>query len=220
MSKSIKTVNPLGDWEKLKFFQSGDWEKVHTQVDKSNTFPPRPDWYRALELTQPNDVKIVILGQDAYPSKGHANGLAFSVYPHVKPLPASLRNIFKEYQSDLDYPCPTSGDLSVWASRGILLLNTCLTVEEGKPGSHKDLGWERLAYEIFTKLNEADRPLAFILWGNDAQQFSARIDNPKHLVLKSAHPSPLAASKGFFGSKPFSKAAAHIGVDKSIWKLP
>ena len=215
----IKTVSPLKEWENLKF-----WDYYYSELlgKLGTSFLPYPEErFKALELVAPKDVKVVILGQDPYPTKGHANGLAFSVYPHVKPLPASLRNIFKEYQSDLDYPSPTTGDLSNWASRGILLLNTCLTVEEGKPGSHRNLGWERLAYEIFTKLDGQENPISFILWGNDAKQFAGRITNQRHLLIQSSHPSPLATRHGdFFGSKCFSKAAAHIGVNKSIWKLP
>ena len=217
----IKTVSPLKEWKKLKFWSYYQSDIIPALKAKGNNeLPSYHDRFKALEMVSPDQVKIVILGQDPYSTKGHANGLAFSVYPHVSPIPASLRNIFEEYQSDLGFSKPSTGDLSSWAHRGILLLNSCLTVEEGKPGSHKNIGWERLAFEIFTILNGRNTPIAFILWGTSAGQFAGRIDNPAHLVITSPHPSPFSAGTGFFGSKPFSKAAEHLGVNRDIWKLP
>lgn len=180
--------------------------------------------FKALELTPFNKVKCVILGQDPYHTKGIAHGLAFSVQPHIKSLPPSLRNIFVEYELDLGYPKPRSGDLSLWAREGCLLLNTILTVEEGKPLSHKGLGWEKLTYEILRSLNDKrgttdDDSIVFMLWGKAAQEYRALIDNPRHLVLCAAHPSPLNAKGGFFGCKHFSKTNEFLKDRKIDWRL-
>ena len=203
-------------WKFLKFWKHG-YPEVERYLSKCDSYLPY-DCYAALRLTPFDKVKCVILGQDPYHTKGMAHGLAFSVLPHVKTLPPSLRNIFKEYQSDLDYPPPRNGDLRLWAERGRLLLNSVLTVEEAKPGSHKGIGWERLTFEILTVLNEDDRPKVFMFWGKDAQQFNARISNPKHLLLTAPHPSPLA--KGFLGCKHFSKASEFLNEPKDVWRLP
>lgn len=209
----------MNTWTDLK------WWKNSTEMlrlDKRNTLPPHELWFRAFELTPFDKVKVVILGQDPYPTKGHANGLAFSVNPNVQPLPASLRNIFQEYCADLHLPHPRNGDLTLWAERGVLLLNTILTVEEGKPLSHKGLGWEKLTIEVVRTLSEYRRNLVAILWGNNAQQYRGLIDEDRHKVLASPHPSPLSAGRGFFGSRPFSRANAYL-VSKNIepidWRL-
>ncbi len=161
-------------------------------------------WFNALNTTAPEDVKVVILGQDPYPTPGHAHGLCFSVLPDVRPIPKSLINIFKELQDDLGIS-NTNGHLQSWAEQGVLLLNSVLTVESGKPNSHQSRGWEYLTDCIINELNQQTRPIAFVLWGSYAQKKGAIIDNDKHFVLRSPHPSPLSAYRGFFGSRPFSK---------------
>lgn len=199
-------------WRDLPFFKTDTWKKL-ANLDG---LPRVEDRYKAFDLTPFNKVRVVILGQDPYPTKGYANGLAFSVNPHVRPFPASLRNIFTELTKDLGVPYPATGDLSVWAQRGVLLLNTILTVEEGKPLSHANIGWEKLTYEVIRELSGVSKRIVFILWGNKAQEFAALIGKQHH-IIKSVHPSPLSASKGFYGSKPFSEAQQYVDID---WKLP
>lgn len=167
-------------------------------------YPPESDWFRALELTSFEDVKVVILGQDPYHGEGQAHGLAFSVPLDVK-IPPSLFNIYKELKADLDISPPPNGNLEHWAKQGVLLLNAVLTVEAGKAGSHQGHGWEKFTDAIIRKLDNQQRPLVFILWGKYAQDKAGYIDRKRHLVLASAHPSPLSAHTGFFGSKPFSQ---------------
>lgn len=167
-------------------------------------FPPKNYILRALSLTDYDDVKVVILGQDPYHGIGEANGLAFSVNNGIK-LPPSLINIYKELHSDLGLDIPTTGDLTCWAKEGVLLLNSVLTVEKDKPASHKNLGWEKFTDAIISKVNEKDTPVVFILWGNFAKSKKNLITNPKHLVIESSHPSPFSCNYGFFGSKPFSR---------------
>lgn len=167
-------------------------------------FPEEKNVFTALELTPFESVKVVILGQDPYHGFGQAHGLSFSVQKGI-PLPPSLRNIYKELQEDLGGELPTEGDLSHWAKQGVLLLNTVLTVEEGNANSHKGMGWERLTNRLIESLNELNHPVIFILWGKPAQDKEKLITNPSHVILKSPHPSPLSAYRGFFGSKPFSR---------------
>lgn len=166
-------------------------------------FPPKIDLFKALQLTDYNDVNVVILGQDPYFNEGEANGLCFSVNHGIQ-TPPSLRNIFKELKEDLNID-RTDSDLSDWAKQGILLLNTVLTVEKKKPFSHRNKGWETFTDKIIEKLNEKDSPIVFVLWGNPARSKKALITNNKHMIVESAHPSPFAYYKGFQGSKPFSK---------------
>jgi uracil-DNA glycosylase len=147
---------------------------------------------------------VVILGQDPYPTPGHAHGLCFSVMPEVKPIPKSLVNIYKELEDDLGI-VNSNGNLQSWADQGVLLLNSVLTVEAGKANSHQGQGWEQLTDRIIEVLNEQTSPIAFVLWGAYAQKKGSIVNNPQHLVLRSPHPSPLSAYRGFFGSKPFSK---------------
>lgn len=175
-------------------------------------FPPRP--LRALELTTPEDVRLVILGQDPYHGRGQAEGLAFSVAPGV-PLPPSLRNIFKELQRDLGQPFPTApipgGSLSAWAKKGVLLLNTCLTVEEGQAHSHRGQGWEVLTDALITQVSTGRQRVVFMLWGAPAQAKRALVDETRHLVLCANHPSPLSALRPpipFLGCAHFSQAQA------------
>jgi uracil-DNA glycosylase len=152
-----------------------------------------------------DDLKVVILGQDPYPTKGHAHGLCFSVEPDVKPFPKSLLNIFKEIQLDLGISMPENGNLTRWAEQGVLLLNSVLTVEEGKPDSHKGFGWEKFTDSVIQTINEQKSGVVFMLWGSKAISKEVFIDSSKHLILKAVHPSPLSAYRGFFGCKHFSK---------------
>lgn len=190
----------LGDWADLVFFKDGSLNQIAAQVGK-DILPPPHQTFAALERTQPADTKVVILGQDPYPTPGHAHGLAFSVTPET-PLPKSLKNIFKELNEDLG-TAPSTGDLGFWADQGVLLLNTALTVLPHEPGAHDKLGWSRLAADVLDRL--ADKPRAYLLWGNRAQTAAKSVDPKDNLVLKTAHPSPLSAHRGFFGSRPFSK---------------
>lgn len=168
-------------------------------------FPPKQDVFKALRLTDYDNIKIVILGQDPYHGTGEAEGLSFSVQDGIR-KPPSLKNIFKELKDDLGYDEPESGSLIRWAKEGVLLLNSLLTVEKDKPLSHKKLGWETFTDEIIKKINEKETPVVFILWGAYARSKKVYITNPTHFIIESAHPSPFSARNGFFGSKPFSKA--------------
>ena len=171
----------------------------------SSAYPPPVDRYRALELITPEEVTVVILGQDPYYGEGEAHGLAFSVPQGVK-MPPSLRNIFREVSTDLDVPFPLATDLSRWVKQGVLLLNTSLTVAPGNPGSHANIGWKKITDAIISALANSDRPRVFVLWGKHAQAKRALIPSGKsHLVIETAHPSPLSVYWGFFGSKPFSR---------------
>jgi uracil-DNA glycosylase len=167
------------------------------------------------------DVRVLVVGQDPYPTPGHAVGLSFSVAPEVRPLPRSLANIFRELQSDLDVPAPTSGDLTPWADRGVLLLNRVLTVTPGAAGSHRGRGWEAVTERAITALAERGGPLAAVLWGRDAQSLKPVL-GPVPWV-QSVHPSPLSASRGFFGSRPFSMVndlLVRQGGEPVDWRLP
>lgn len=168
-------------------------------------FPPKQDVFKALRLTDYDNIKIVILGQDPYHGTGEAEGLSFSVQDGIR-KPPSLKNIFKELKDDLGYDEPESGSLIRWAKEGVLLLNSLLTVEKDKPLSHKKLGWETFTDEIIKKINEKETPVVFILWGAYARSKKVYITNPNHFIIESAHPSPFSARNGFFGSKPFSRA--------------
>ena len=174
-------------------------------------------------FTQPFDgVRVLIVGQDPYPTPGHAVGLSFSVAPETKPVPRSLQNIFREYSEDLGHPRPSTGDLTPWAEQGVLLLNRVLTVEPGTPGSHRGKGWEAVTEQAIRALVERDaEPLVAILWGSDARKLAPLlVDVP---IVESAHPSPMSADRGFFGSRPFSRVNAlleEIGGDPVDWKLP
>jgi uracil-DNA glycosylase len=184
-------------------------------------YPNMYDIFNALKLTDYDDVKAVILGQDPYHGAGQAHGLCFSVKQGVEP-PPSLKNIFAELNADLGLPVPQSGELTKWAKQGVLLLNTTLTVREGCPNSHKGHGWELLTDAVIRKLNERDRPVVFILWGANARAKKQFITAPQHCIIESAHPSPLSAYHGFFGSRPFSKANAFLqrnGISPIDWSL-
>lgn len=205
-------MNLVGNnWDEIlkEEYQKDYFKKIVLYINKAYKerpiFPPKNYILRALTLTDYDDVKVVILGQDPYHGVGEANGLAFSVNNGVK-LPPSLQNIYKELKNDLGIPISTSGDLTCWAKEGVLLLNSILTVEKDKPASHKDLGWEQFTDAIISKINMRDKPVVFILWGAFAKSKRKLITNPQHLVLESSHPSPFSCNYGFFGSRPFSKA--------------
>ena len=182
-------------------------------------FPEVDNLFKALDLVAVKDVRVVILGQDPYHGAGQAHGLSFSVKEGVR-IPPSLKNIFTELKTDLNIDVPSSGDLSRWAKQGVLLLNTVLTVEQEKAGSHQKQGWETFTDEIIKIINNNCDHVVFILWGANAQKKAAFVDRSKHLVLESAHPSPLSSYRGFFGSKPFSKTNAWLkkmGKPKIDW---
>jgi uracil-DNA glycosylase len=185
-------------------------------------FPKGSDYFRALDLTPLNAVKVVILGQDPYHGPGQAHGLCFSVQPGVR-VPPSLVNIYKEMQSDLGIPPAHHGFLEHWAKQGVLLLNNVLTVEMGQAASHHGRGWEQFTDAVIALVNAKADPVVFILWGAHAQRKAAAVDTSRHLVLKSAHPSPLSAHNGFLGSRPFSRANAFLeakGRGAIDWALP
>jgi len=176
------------------------------QAYQNNTiYPPKSKVFTAFQLTPYSSVKVVILGQDPYHGPNQANGLSFSVAEEVA-FPPSLRNIFIELQADIGCQSPKNGDLSPWAKQGVLLLNTTLTVQGGAPMSHNGKGWEQFTDRVLQVLNEKPIPIVFILWGRHAQNKVKFIDQNKHFVIKSAHPSPLSAHRGFLGSKPFSRS--------------
>jgi len=167
-------------------------------------FPAGSLWFNALNTTPYEEVKVIILGQDPYPTPGHAHGLCFSVLPQIHPLPKSLQNIYQELRTDSGIE-NTNGCLQSWAEQGVLLLNSVLTVESGKPGSHQGKGWEIFTDRIIAVLNEHIEPLVFVLWGAYAQKKGSIIDANRHFVIRSPHPSPLSAYRGFFDSRPFSQ---------------
>lgn len=177
-------------------------------------YPPKQQVFSAF-TTDLNDIKVVIIGQDPYHGPRQANGLAFSVHPDVQ-IPPSLQNIFKEIHDDIGTPIPNNGDLTRWAKQGVMLLNNTLTVEAHLAGSHRGKGWEVFTQHVIEYLNKNRPHLVFILWGRDARSKKPMIDQTKHFIIESAHPSPLSAYNGFFGSKPFSKCNAKL----KEWNLP
>lgn len=198
------------DWDNIlnKEFEKEYYQKLRTFLDKEyqeKTIYPKPkDIYSALRLTPYKDTKVLILGQDPYHEENQAHGLAFSVNKGIQ-IPPSLLNIYKEMASDINTYIPNNGYLVKWAKQGVLLLNTSLTVEAHKANSHSNKGWEILTDEIIKCLNDKQEPMVFILWGRNARSKKKYITNSKHLIIESAHPSPLSAYNGFFGSMPFSR---------------
>lgn len=189
---------------------------------KKTVFPKGSEYFAALNHTPFDQVKVVIIGQDPYHGPNQAHGLCFSVQPGVKP-PPSLVNIYKELKNDCGINPPHHGNLTAWADQGVLLLNAVLTVEQGLAGSHAGKGWELFTDQIIHELNDKREHLVFILWGSYAQKKGSFIDTKKHLVLKSVHPSPLSAHRGFFGSKPFSKTNNYLkahGIEPINWEIP
>lgn len=184
-------------------------------------YPPAKLWFNALDTTPLDQVKVVILGQDPYHGPNQAHGLSFSVSKDVR-IPPSLINIFKELHNDLGIEPASHGNLNAWAEQGVLLLNSVLTVEAHKAGSHQNKGWERFTDAVIKLVNEQPRPIVFILWGAYAQRKASFVDESRHLVIRSVHPSPLSVHKGFFGTKPFSKANNFLqenGITPIDWGL-
>lgn len=215
------------DWDELlaPLFQESWFRALTSRVKEAYAqtpcFPPIHSVFHALRLTAYRDVRVVILGQDPYHQNGQAMGLSFSV-PEGVVFPPSLQNILSELQSDLGVRRPQSGDLTKWAKQGVLLLNAVLTVEENKPTSHAAFGWTRFTDAILELLNRKNDPVAFVLWGSFARSKKPLLTNPHHLILESAHPSPLSAYRGFFGSKPFSKCNSFLiqaGLPPIDWEL-
>lgn len=205
----------IGAWEALlsPVMEQDGCRRLEDRVEAAyagdrTVYPPREDLFTALRLTPPEAVRCVILGQDPYPGEGQAHGLAFSVRPGVA-LPRSLRNIYRELETDLGLPCPDTGSLIPWAEQGVLLLNSTLTVYAGQANSHQNWGWEAFTTGLLAALAAQPRPMAFVLWGNYARKKGeqARVGESGYprLVLCAPHPSPLSASRGFFGSRPFSR---------------
>lgn len=205
------------EFEKPYFKELGNF--VRTEYLKNKIYPAPKDILRAFELCPFDKVKAVILGQDPYHGPRQANGLSFAVHKNIA-IPPSLKNIFKEIESDLGIKPKASGDLTRWAEQGVLLLNATLTVRASTPGSHQKKGWEEFTDAVIKKLSDRREHLVFMLWGNYAKNKGAIIDRKKHLVLESAHPSPFSADSGFFGNKHFSKANGYLkekGLEEIDW---
>lgn len=200
--------NIENDWntlfyiEKQKDYFGNLMSFLEQEYKQFNIYPCREEIFNAFKITPLKNVKVVIVGQDCYHEEGQAMGLSFSVRDGVK-IPPSLRNIYKELEAEGFHPDTSTGNLTKWAEQGVFLINSCLTVREHEPNSHSGKGWERFTDEVIKALSYDDNPKVFLLWGNYAQKKSSLIKNPKHLVLKSAHPSPLSASRGFFGNNHF-----------------
>ena len=202
------------------------FKKLEAFVDEersvASVYPPEPKVFSSLELTPYEQVNVLLLGQDPYHDEGQAHGLCFSVQPGVKP-PPSLVNIFKELRSDLDCRIPNNGYLVPWARQGVLMLNAVLTVRAHSPNSHKNRGWEHFTDSIIRKVSAKESPVVFVLWGAYAQKKISLIDTSRHTIVQSAHPSPLSARNGFFGSKPFSainRALSAAGKPEIDWQIP
>ena len=226
---TVKVKGPdIGDWTS---HLSAEFDKPYMHALKrfliaekkcgKRILPETKYWFLALKMTALSRVKVIILGQDPYPTPGHAHGLSFSVLAHT-PVPYSLKNIFDEIQSDLGIDMSYKGDLSAWAEQGVLLLNSVLTVNSGDRGAHKNQGWEEFTDKIIDVINEQKMHVVFLLWGRYALEKKMRIDVKKHLVLTATHPSPLSATRGFFGCKHFSKTNIylqkhHLGIIN--WQL-
>ena len=209
----------------------GEFEKPYMQALKAfleaeratakQIFPKGSEWFHALDATPLEQVRVVILGQDPYHGEGQAHGLCFSVCEGVPP-PPSLVNIYKELKSDLGFDPPAHGNLEHWARQGVLLLNSVLTVEAGRAASHAGKGWEKFTDSVIRQVNNLPHPVVFILWGNYAQKKAAFVDGSKHHIIKSAHPSPLSAYNGFFGSRPFGLANGFLqsqGLSSIDWRI-
>lgn len=195
--------------------------KVKEEYAHYQVFPPADDIFNAFHLTPLSEVKVVIIGQDPYHNVGQAHGLCFSVKKGVD-VPPSLVNIYKELNDDLGCKIPNHGCLTKWAEQGVLMLNTVLTVRAHQANSHRGIGWEQFTDAAISALNEQDRPIVYILWGSPAQKKASMLNNPKHLILKAPHPSPLSAYRGFFGSRPFSKTNEFLtehGVEPIDWQI-
>lgn len=221
------TIHFNNDWEvPIQHELSQDYYKklrrfLIEEYKTNLVYPPKEDIFNAFHFTTYAKTKVCIIGQDPYHGPGQAHGLSFSVKPGV-PIPPSLLNIYKELNADLGYAIPNHGCLKKWACQGVLLLNAVLTVRCGQATSHRNMGWETFTSQMIETLNQRVEPVIFILWGRDAQNKSSLITNPQHPIIKSAHPSPLSAHRGFFGSHPFSKANALLesrGATPIDWEI-
>jgi uracil-DNA glycosylase len=219
-------LQELGQWADILSPDPEYWnglsDRVETAYETTTVYPPREKLFAALQATPPSEVRVVILGQDPYHQPGQAHGLSFSVEPGT-PIPKSLGNIYRELQSDLGLPIPTTGCLRPWTGQGVLLLNAVLTVAEGKAGSHRAFGWETFTDSIIQATNALPQPIAFVLWGNFAIKKAPLIaaEAPR-LILTAPHPSPLSAYRGFFGSRPFSQINDFLrshGEPEIDWRL-
>lgn len=215
-------LDQIGDEFDKPYMQKLKQFLVDEKAKGKTILPPAPLWFNALNSMPFDKLKVVIIGQDPYPTLGHAHGLCFSVMPEVKPLPKSLLNINKELMDDLGIDNSHTGYLQSWAEQGVLLLNTALTVEQGNANSHQGRGWETFTDAIIKTVNDKKEHIVFILWGANAQKKQGDIDADKHRIIKSVHPSPLSAYRGFFGSKPFSQTNQYLsdfGEEPINWKL-
>ena len=220
-----------GDWQEALSdeFRKDYYKKLYTFVKEEYNscvvYPPADDIFNAFHFTPLKSVKVLILGQDPYHNVNQAHGLSFSVLPEQKEIPPSLQNIYKELEADLGVPAAKSGDLTSWAQQGVFLLNTVLSVRAHAANSHKDFGWQSFTDAVIAALAELPQPVAFVLWGAQAQKKAALVEKSPYprLVLQSPHPSPLSAYRGFFGSRPFSQINAFLvsyGFSPVDWKIP
>ena len=218
-----------GDWlpvlqeEFRKPYYKQLYEFVKSEYSTRTVYPPAGDIFNALHLTPLKDVRVVILGQDPYHGEHQAHGLCFSVLPDQPDIPPSLVNIFRELHDDLGCRMPDNGCLVHWAEQGVLLLNTVLTVRAHQPASHQNKGWEQFTDAIIHAVSEQDRPIVYMLWGSQAQTKAPMLRNPKHLILRAPHPSPLSAYRGFFGCGHFSKCNEFLvqhGAAPIDWQIP
>lgn len=222
----FRSRKQAASWLMLPFFQDGSAERVVAKVDAviaagGHVLPPPEAVFTSLALTPLDRVKVVILGQDPYPTPGDSHGLAFS-YRGTRRLPASLRTILAEMAADLDVPMPASGDLTKWARQGVLLINTALTVEAGKSGAHMKFGWSDLVDQAIAAISARQPAVVFLLWGGPARKRAALVDRARHLVIEAGHPSPLNRLNDFKGTKPFSRANAWLaekGLEPIDWRL-
>lgn len=197
------------------------YKKVQEEYNTKLVFPPADDIFNAFHFTPLSEVKVVIIGQDPYHNVGQAHGLCFSVKPDVD-IPPSLVNIYKELKEDLGCYIPDNGYLEKWAKQGVLMLNSVLTVRAHQANSHQGMGWEKFTDAVIRAVNEQDRPIVYMLWGRPAQNKAKSVNNPKHLLLKAPHPSPLSAHRGFFGCKHFSQANEYLkknGLEPIDWQI-
>lgn len=211
----------LHDEVRMPYFKQL-WSWLKGEYEREEIYPPYDQLFTAFRLTSYEDTKVVIVGQDPYHGPGQAHGLSFSVRPGVR-IPPSLLNMLKEGASDVGITMPNHGSLASWAEQGVLLLNTVLTVRAGQAASHKGMGWEQFTDRVIELLNERDKPIIFVLWGSHAQAKVKMIDQKKHFIVQSPHPSPLSAHRGFMGSKPYSKINAKLREWDEVeidWQLP
>ena len=211
MIQEISWLNAIGEEIKKPYFKDlMQFVKSEYAASPNCIFPSQEMIFRAFDLCPLSEVQVVILGQDPYPTKGHAHGLCFSVEEHVRPFPKSLNNIFKEIESDLGQSFPEDGSLIRWAEQGVLLLNTVLTVREGQPESHARKGWEEFTDAVIKKISQERQHVVYMLWGSKAQDKAKMLDENVNLILRAPHPSPLSSYRGFFGCKHFSQANTYL----------